>query len=594
MHDEFGESSGEWVAGGPGWGRQGPPGAVPVPGVSAVWCSAPVRRVRAVGAGDLVVLGACPAGEDRLRAALVAAARGRWEALTALPGSYWCVAELDAGGRQIVCGDLAGLRAVFHTSTGDDGGLVWASRAALLASHVRSEVDVEYLAAVLVAGAEHWPEGTCYRGIAAVPGGSGLSWRPRAERPCPATVGCAPQSGEVPLDVGAAAVGEALAEALAWRVTAAGDELGADLSGGLDSSTAVILAAPRAPGLVAVTYAGPLASSEDAATARRVAAHVGIIHHAATTPVSHFQTAPPVWTEAPVLASATAALDAAYLAPAAGRRLHVTGHGGDVVLDASSAVWPDLIARGQRRAARRGLAQAARRCDAAVRPRWRHAGEQATLTRAGALMAAAEAVLTGRRPGASAGWSWVPIGAAATWLTPAGRHVVAERLRQAADTAPVGELPGEWDDWASLHATAAECRDHHPLYTALGVNPTHPFLDNTVVRAAFAVPARHRHVPGRPKALLPAALPELPRWLTSRSSKGSFGPMLITGLRHHRARLRRLIASHPLVATGLLDPGPACAALDAAADGRASGRLADVHHLLAVTLWATARPAEVA
>lgn len=278
----------------------------------------------------------------------------------------------------------------------------------------------------------------------------------------------------------------------------------------------------------------------------------------------------------------------------AGRRLHLTGHGGDVVLDASSAVWPDLVARGQRRAARRGVTATARRRNAAVRPHWRHACAQASLTYPEALHAAADLVLAGRTPAAPTGWSWVPLSAASTWLTPTGRAVVAARLRQAADAAPPGELPGAWDDVTALRVTAAECRDHHPLCTALGVNPTHPFLDNTVVRAAFAIPARHRRVEGRPKALLPVALPALPRWLTSRTSKGSFGPMLITGLRRHRAALHRLLASHPLVRAGLIDPGAARATLDAAADGSAGGQLADVHHLLAIGLWAASCPAEAA
>jgi hypothetical protein len=59
------------------------------------------------------------------------------------------VAELGASGLQIVCGDLAGLRAVFYTrATADGGGLVWASQAAPLASRARTTVDVEQLTAV--------------------------------------------------------------------------------------------------------------------------------------------------------------------------------------------------------------------------------------------------------------------------------------------------------------------------------------------------------------------------------------------------------------------------------------------------------------
>ncbi|ARQ69193.1 asparagine synthase-related protein [Streptomyces marincola] len=592
----FDELNGEWVVGGPGWQEKPPVGAVPVPGVGAVWCSAavPVRAVNVPGTGRLVVLGPCPAGEDRLRAALGAAGRGRWETLTALPGSYWCVAELDAGGRQIVCGDLAGLRAVLRTDT--TAGMVWASRAGLLAERTGAGVAWQQVAAELVTGSGHWPTATINEGVAAVVGGSGLVWHP-ADGRVRGTVDTRPHCGALSLEVGAPTFGEALAEAFAWRVEASGGDLGADLSGGLDSSTAVLLAAERAPGLVAVTYGGPQASAEDTATARRVADHAGVRHRVAVEPVWHFQTLPAAATDAPVLASSTAALDAAYLSPAAGRLLHLTGHGGDVVLDASSAVWPDLVARGQRRAAHRGLTAMARRRDTAPGPLWRHAREQALLTRPQALHMAADQVLAARLAAPSPGWSWVHLSAAAAWLTPTGRKAVSARLRQAAEAASAAELPGVFDDWAALHATAAECRAHHSLYTALGVNPTHPFLDNTVVSAAFDIPAHRRHVSGRPKALLGTARPQLPHWLTTRPSKGSFAPMLISGLRRERARLRRLIASHPLVEAGLLDPHLAGATLDAVADGRESkgtgGALAAVHRLLAISQWATTRPVEV-
>ncbi|MFG3532979.1 hypothetical protein ACGF8B_40725 [Streptomyces sp. NPDC047917] len=41
----------------------------------------------------------------------------------------------------------------------------------------------------------------------------------------------------------------------------------------------------------------------------------------------------------PVLEAAMYAMDAAYLHPVQGLPLHLTGHGGDIVLDASSSCW---------------------------------------------------------------------------------------------------------------------------------------------------------------------------------------------------------------------------------------------------------------
>ncbi|MFG2113725.1 asparagine synthase-related protein [Streptomyces sp. NPDC048718] len=120
------------------------------------------------------------------------------------------------------------------------------------------------------------------------------------------------------------------------RVRAAGTAVGADLSGGLDSSSAAILAA-EVGDVHAVTYADRYTSTEDETLAARLAEHAGLLHTVTfggdgELPFS-FPPGQPTGDE-PTLDAAVYAMDRAYLKPVAGLPLHLTGHGGDVVLDA--------------------------------------------------------------------------------------------------------------------------------------------------------------------------------------------------------------------------------------------------------------------
>ena len=125
----------------------------------------------------LAVVGDCPVTQEELRAALPAVRVGRWAELTRWPGSYWVVA--DNGRQRFVCGDLAGIRAVYYTLRGDEGA-AWASQARLLEQDRRLTPDLPLLAARLTVGEHHWPHRTPYERIRVVPGGFGLLVAPEA------------------------------------------------------------------------------------------------------------------------------------------------------------------------------------------------------------------------------------------------------------------------------------------------------------------------------------------------------------------------------------------------------------------------------
>lgn len=106
------------------------------------------------------------------------------------------------------------------------------------------------LAARLTAGEYHWPHRTPHEQIRMVPGGFGLLRAPGAPPQLVDVTGVEPVDE---LHEGAVRFGQALTEAVQHRVRAADGVVGADLPGGLDSSTAVVLAADAGT-VHAVTY----------------------------------------------------------------------------------------------------------------------------------------------------------------------------------------------------------------------------------------------------------------------------------------------------------------------------------------------------
>ncbi|MER8233653.1 asparagine synthase-related protein [Streptomyces sp. NPDC094049] len=574
----------QWLAAGPAVGEMQGAGG----GLAGIRTSPGTRVLRVSGKGVSVwVAGDSPATQQDLRGTLAAVQEGRWEELTVWPGSYWVIA--DNGRHRFVCGDLAGIRPVYYTPSGR-----WATDVRELG--VRLVPDLALAAARITAG-EHWPGRSPYMGIALVPGGYGLLLTPGASPRLADVSAITPVSD---LHVGAARFGLALTEAVEHRVSVATETVGADLSGGLDSSTAALLA-NRVGAVHAVTYTDGYTSAEDASFATRVAQHAGLRHTVArgTTATLPFGFPPdqPTGLE-PALGAAIYAIDRAYLAPVAGLPLHLTGHGGDVVLDATSAAWVRLLQDGRRREAHRHVVEFARLRNIAPGPYWKQLRHTAALGRPGALDEAATRLEKNRlQPGPpAAGWSWCRLGTAAPWLTADGRAEVAALLRQAAADPLSPQQADIHDEWSALRLSGASAHAWSPYADALRVRPVHPYLDNTVVRAAFAVPALARRGLYVFKPLLAAALPDLPGWLLGRRSKGSFTPQRIAAFQQHQGRLTDLLAVSPLATAGLINSDAATSTLQHVAEGRSATGIGELHHLLVTSWWLTGqtRPTEAA
>lgn len=548
----------EWLAAG---AFDAPPGALHTAGV---WHS-PHTKVRVLQTGSVhaLVAGVCRGDDAEIVRTAAAVAAGRTGQISTLGGSYWMVVHDTGSGRTVVAGDLAEVRGVFTAST--SRGPVWATDAGMLARQLGRGPDLDLLAArITVGSAEHWPHRSPWQGIARVPGGHALV----VERDAVRTVDVRPRPDGRSMEEGAEEVGAALWEAARDYARSAGPRVSADLSGGLDSST-VVLAAAGVSQIMAVTYGGALADGEDTHLAQQVARYVGAEHHVSSggRSTAHFFRWPRAVPCSPVLQVSSYALDADYLQPARGvSTLHLTGHGGDVVLESSTAAWTALAQDGHLRRAKQAVTALARRVNQAPGPMWR-AVKGAARGRPYAMSQAAEAVAAGDLLGDRLGmWTWCPIGVAAQWLTPHGRQTVAAMLDDSGRT--VGDVhAGEWDDWSALRYNGAAMRDSAPLFAEHGTNQVSPFLDNEVVRACLSIGAGQRRRPGIYKPLLGLARPDLPGWLTGRQTKGHFTPLLYEGLRAQQRHLHDLIDTSPLVEAGLIEPERVHRALTGATAG---------------------------
>ncbi|MHC5908566.1 asparagine synthase-related protein [Streptomyces sp. S6] len=562
-----------WLAGG---ALEAPAGAVRT---SGVW-HPPGTALRVVerGAVTAVVAGVCRGGDDAIARTAEAVARGRYGEVCALGGSYWMAVHDAVRGRTVVSGDLAGLRPLF---TAQDGrGLVWATDAAQLGRRP----DLDFLAATIgVGSASHWPRRSVWTGVDRVPGGYALVLEDGVAR----TVDVRPLPDGRSMEDGAPEAGAALWAAVQDYASTAGPRVSADLSGGLDSST-VVIAASAVTSVVAVTYGGPLADGEDTRLARQVAAYTGADHHISGggAASAHYANWPRAVPHAPVLTVASDALDADYLPPARGvSPVHLTGHGGDVVLESSTAAWISLAQNGQTRRAKAAVVERARRVNTAPGPLWRVVKEAARRGRPYALERAAEAVAAGQEYGDGLGvWTWCPIGTPVRWLTDHGRRTVAAMLDDSGRA--VGDVDaGEWEDWAALRYNGVALHDSSPLYAAHGIVLVTPFLDNEVVTACLSIGAGERRRPGRYKPLLALARPDLPGWLAGRQSKGNFTPLLYEGLRARRRELHAVVEASALTAAGLMDAGAVHAALDAAVEGVGRPPLGALESFLITSWW---------
>ncbi|MEV5947744.1 asparagine synthase-related protein [Streptomyces sp. NPDC051993] len=331
-----------------------------------------VRRGSARGGQtEVLAIGCCLATREDLSAARADAERGAWAAAMRLPGSCLTVVRDRAGLR--IAGDRAGTVTVYWIPVRE--GVLWATAAAPRAAFAETEPNpAVLLSEFIVRGVDVLAADSHFHTVRRVPPGHVLilapGWQPRTEA-VPAL------TAKTSFEEGATAVRETVTAAVSRRAARSGP-ISSDLSGGVDSGTVTRLAAACGP-LLAVTYTDArMGEQDDMRHAERIARdHPQITHtkiHGTRAGTQHFDGLedPAVlpFTDTPSFTLGLLAIKAAQHAPATahGSRAHLTGRGGDDVLDAVPTMVIDQYRAGHRMEALRRTAAFARTRRAALWP----------------------------------------------------------------------------------------------------------------------------------------------------------------------------------------------------------------------------------
>lgn len=474
--------------------------------------------------------------------------------LSTMAGSHHLVAQVN--GRTLVRGTASGLRQVLYAVV--DGQVVAADRADVLAGLVGAELDPEAVALSLLDPMPPYPldDVPMWRGIEAVQPDHFLlvdsDGRPSTFR------WWSPPEPVAPLVDGARRLRTALATAVESR-TAAGGVVSCDLSGGLDSTSVCFLAARGAAELVAYTTIGLDPGDDDERWAMRAIAALPDVRHQ----IRPSDELPLVYEG---IATADDQLDRpfigvidraqmltafAQLAPL-GSRVHLTGFGGDEVLEGDLNHLRSLLRTAPWKAIPRLRAYR-------VQGRWPLASTAWRLVRPrsyGAWWTETTARLTDpRQPLSSPSFDWDEPPRLPPWVTPDGVALVREALDAKREAVrPLGGNGARHADLLAVRSSARIARSFAQLVGPTGVPFAAPFLDDQVIETCLAVRAHERTTPWEYKPLIKEAMRGIvPAASLERLTKAESSAEEEAGLRANHADLLALCEGSRLAELGLID-----------------------------------------
>ncbi|MFI6588191.1 asparagine synthase-related protein [Embleya sp. NPDC050493] len=534
------------------------------------------------GPRELLVAGVCGATQPQLRAAL-SGPDVWWPVTREWPGSFVAVRRERA--EVSVRGDLSGLRTIYWARLGE--AVLWADAAAPLAAAIGTGPDpIRALCTITVVGVDPLGDHSLFEKVNRVPPGAVLRIGPQGVRMHPAPEPTGPQGHNHPQRLAAA-----LEEAVRVRAADASSPT-TDLSGGLDSGTLACLLARDTPA-VGITWRDDFSINSDVDHARAIAAQIPLLRHEIVTgtedSANYHGLADPAtvpFTDGPALALAV--LGTFDLTHAAARAhdsdMHLSGEGGDAVLTGSGSLLVDAWQPGRRREVLRHLARWARVGNTSVLDT---ALQLATLARTDHHRALANLATDLRRgpidvdrPDALAPCGPRP---GAAWLTPHGRHAIADLVDTSRTRTPRKMPPGRRDYWDAIrfsgttHTDTARIAEHNHV-------PLHfPYLDDTVVTVCASAPELVRFSPHDYKPLLYGLRGTVPETLLQRRTAGAFDGTARAGLRAREPWVRDLIATSRLAAAGLVDPARITTTLERTLCGAHSH--AEIHMLVVTEIW---------
>ncbi|AEH09778.1 MULTISPECIES: lasso peptide isopeptide bond-forming cyclase [Protofrankia] len=525
--------------------------------------------VAEAGTSRLALIGCCPVSAAHLTRALtrIREVTALDILISSLPGSFHVVADID--GHRRVQGTASGLRRVFHTVL--DGQVIASDRADMLAACVRGELDPTAVALSLLDPSAPYPldDRPMWRGVEVLAPDHFLLadrdgrartvrwWR----RPEPV----------LSLETGAPLLRGALTEAVAARAGAVGGSGGTvscDLSGGLDSAAVCFLTARNPVTLVAYTGIGRDPGDDDpewvdlavaGLPTGRPAGLPGMVHEVLprdelplvydgimTADEALDRPFPGITDRAKIL---TGLRRVALYHP----RVHLTGLGGDEVVQGTSNYLPALLRR-------RPWTAVDRFRGFRIQHRWPLWAGLWMLQPRGyrTYLAQLAAQVTGSRPMPGlADLDWADTPRLPRWLTPHAVTLVREALEALVDSAapPLAGTRDGHHDLLSIRTAAGATRLFCQLAAPTTVTPAAPFLDDRVIEAALAVRPEERTTPWEYKPLLKEAMRGIvPDRSLRRVTKAEGSAEEAAGLDAHRDQLLALCENSRLADLGLVDP----------------------------------------
>ncbi|CAM3904137.1 asparagine synthase-related protein [Kibdelosporangium persicum] len=544
------------------------------------------------GASRIALLGCARTTEPELAAQLgkVSDLRQFDRLVERTAGCFHLVAAIDGVVR--VQGSLSGARQLFATSV--HGIRVVANRVSPLRELRRLTLAEEHVAMHLLCYVPPWPlnERSVWREIDCVPFGHYLCLRP--DGTAEPVRWWSPPEPDIPIEQAAHRFREALVAAVAAR-TGTAPVVGADLSGGMDSTSLCFIAAGQGGRLVTVRRKPMDPTNPDEAFASRAETALPDAEHVVLdrdTAVLYYDSLdrddlevdePP-----PFIAMRAYVDDVARLVAARGATSHIQGHGSDE-LAATGTTYVNALAQQNPIRSLRSIRaiRAMRRWSLTttlrvVRPfppyaEWLHRSADGLLS----------------PPDFESQVGWEPDPHLPAWASRQAAELVRDTLCGCAVTnpQPLSPVPFQHDTLRSILVNGSIVRFANTLGARSGVSFEAPFLDDQVVRAALSVRLADRHVVGRTKPLLAAAMRGIvPEYILDRTTKGHFTVDTYAGRKRHLDRMRQMCEESHLVAMGLVDPAGFRRVLSGIMPDPAN--IGPLENTLACEAWLRSLPAE--
>ncbi|MEU1789981.1 asparagine synthase-related protein [Streptomyces sparsogenes] len=517
------------------------------------WAPGAALRVEA-GPSKIVLFGAAHTTEPELLVQLekVRTVRELGRIVERTAGSFHLVASIDGFVR--AQGSLSGARELFSTSIA--GITIAANRISALGGLRRLTLAEEQLAMHLLAFAPPWPlsERSVWREVDSLPFAHYLSLGP--DGTSEQIRWWTPPEPELPVDVAAPEFRKALVAAVAARAGTSA-AIGADLSGGMDSTSLCFLAAGQGGRLVTVRRRMMDPVNCDDSVAGRAAADLPDAEHI----VLDGDTASPYYDSPdrddlamdeppPFIAMASHMEDIARIMASRGVTMHLQGHGSDE-LAATGTTYANAMAQRSPIAAL-GMVRAMR-----ARRRW-SLGTTLRVVRpfppyAEWLRRSSGGLLS--PPDIESDVGWEPAPQLPPWASREAAALVQDALRRtvAADPQPMSSIPAQHEILRCIRVNGWIVRFANTLGERFGVSFEAPFLDDRVVETALSVRLADRYVAGRHKPVLAAALRgTVPDYVLDRTTKSHFTMDIYAGRKRSLPKMREMCEESRLADLGLI------------------------------------------